>query len=356
MHVRATPDAAFPVIVCALAIPTGAKAISIDGAAVAPGIVAPKRIAVTGDTGCRLKGTHLQNCNDPAQWPIRQIARAIAAQKPDLIVHVGDYHYRETPCPGTHAGCAQSPYGDNWAAWDADFFAPAADLMPHAPWVFVRGNHEDCSHAGQGWSRILDPTRIAAQAGCTEAGAPFIVLFSNVTLAVLDVAAANEPVANAGQAEAYRLQYAALAKLAPGPIWVLQHRPIWSTGGTVAGLAFGDNKTLAAAAATALPSQVQLILSGHHHIFQVLSYVQDLPLQIVAGHGGNTLNLGQSADPAGWIINGVTVRAGTHRTGQFGFSMLELQSDGWVVTNFDQDGRSVEYCGLAGRQAACTAK
>ena len=57
----------------------------------------------------------------------------------------------------TQPGCAGSPYGDNWAVWQKDFFDPAAPLLAAAPWVLVRGNHELCSRGGHGWFRLLDP-------------------------------------------------------------------------------------------------------------------------------------------------------------------------------------------------------
>ena len=59
--------------------------------------------------------------------------------------------------PAGLAGCAGSPFGDNWPTWQADFFAPAQPLLRAAPWVVVRGNHEDCSREGLGWFRFLDP-------------------------------------------------------------------------------------------------------------------------------------------------------------------------------------------------------
>mgnify|MGYP000167914488 CR=1 FL=1 len=61
------------------------------------------------------------------------VAGAVAAWDPDLIVHVGDYLYRESPCPEGQSGCAGSPHGDNWATWNADFFAPASPLLGAAP-------------------------------------------------------------------------------------------------------------------------------------------------------------------------------------------------------------------------------
>ena len=72
-----------------------------------------------------------------------------------------------------------------------------------------------------------------------------------------------------------------------------------SARGTIGGRLSGDNKTLAASAAGVLSANIALILSGHHHIFQVLNCDGDLPVQIVWGDGGDLLNPGPSSDPAG---------------------------------------------------------
>ena len=95
----------------------------------------PQRIVVFGDTGCRIKGKSLQDCSDPAKWPFARIAAEAARLKPDLVIHVGDYLYRESACPPDFAGCTGTPFGDNWPTWDADFFAPAKPLLVVAPWV-----------------------------------------------------------------------------------------------------------------------------------------------------------------------------------------------------------------------------
>src|SRR5580658_10123968 len=59
MTVRAAADAKFP-LVCALAIPSGAKSLTIDTQVLALPVTDPQRILVLGDTGCRIKGTALQ--------------------------------------------------------------------------------------------------------------------------------------------------------------------------------------------------------------------------------------------------------------------------------------------------------
>ena len=94
-----------------------------------------------------------------ARWPFATIAAIIAGHRPDLVVHLGDYYYRESSCPDGEEGCAGSPFGDRWSSWNADFFAPARPLLRSAPWVFVRGNHEGCERGGKGWYRFLRLSR-----------------------------------------------------------------------------------------------------------------------------------------------------------------------------------------------------
>ena len=353
MTIRASPDEQYPIKVCTLPIPANATSAAIAGIPVALPVTEPKRIAVIGDTGCRLKGKAIQACNDPRQWPFRLIAEVVAQLKPDLVIHVGDYHYRETPCPEDEMGCAGSPFGDTWSVWRADFFSPADTLLGVAPWVFVRGNHEECDRGGHGWSRTLEPYAFDRAKGCNGLGEPYAVRLPGLTLAVMDVSSAREERVDQAQAQLFHEQYSSLAKITNGPTWILQHRPIWSPGGTFVGKLVGDNKTLAVAASGVIPDQVTLILSGHHHLFQVLNYQSNLPAQIVSGNSGDYLNPGPSTDPAGWVINGVTVKSGLHMPGTFGFSIFEKQNDGWQLTNYSRLGGARASCFIKDRTAAC---
>ena len=58
----------------------------------------PERIAVLGDTGCRITYYADQGCHDQKTWPFATVARSVADKQPDLILHLGDYYYREVPC------------------------------------------------------------------------------------------------------------------------------------------------------------------------------------------------------------------------------------------------------------------
>jgi hypothetical protein len=161
---------AFPVQTCELTLPGGTTSAVVNAALPggSQGITLPlpkanaQTIVVLGDTGCRTQfgtgGTsQWQACNDPTQYAFPAIAAAAAAIHPDLVIHVGDYEYRDNECPPDIAGCAGRPWGYGWDAWQDDFFAPAQPLLTAAPWVVDRGNHESCTRAGQGWFRFLDP-------------------------------------------------------------------------------------------------------------------------------------------------------------------------------------------------------
>ena len=106
-----------------------------------------------GDTGCRQKTRQkTQDCS--TGWFYKTLAQHAADVKPDLVIHVGDYLYRELPpCSAVPKPCT-SGYG--WDGWNADFFTPSQALFAVAPWIMVRGNHEICERAGDGWFRFLD--------------------------------------------------------------------------------------------------------------------------------------------------------------------------------------------------------
>src|SRR6185312_565376 len=188
-QLRVGSTAAFAPVLCDARITARATDVHI-GALRLPRMPARvKRIAVLGDTGCRVEYLFVQNCNSPKAWPFAQIARSIARDRPDLIVHVGDYLYRETACLPFDGRCAHTPHGDNSPAWDADFFTPGAPLFAASPLVMARGNHEECSRAGLGWWRYLAP---ATSRTCRDDEAPAITTFENLRIANIDSAAGDE--------------------------------------------------------------------------------------------------------------------------------------------------------------------
>ena len=354
MLVRSRAKENYPVTVCFLQLTAKVKTVRVAGKNLPLPKARPQRILVIGDTGCRLKGKTIQACNDPVAWPFRKGSEVDLRTKPDLIIHVGDFHYRETPCPVGNAGCAGSPFGDNWNVWEEDFFSPVGKLLGSAPWVMVRGNHELCERGGRGWARILDPYAWESDTGCLRSAQPYLVDLGGVTLAVMDVSAAEEDEANQEQAGFFAKQLQGLAT-SKSVVWLAQHRPILAFEGTTP-KPYGDNKTLALAASMAMPANVQTILSGHHHALEVLTYEESFPLQLIMGNGGDELKLSVPTNSDGMTIDGLHVKRGQGIVGVFGYTVLE-RADGngnaWTMNNYDYDGKLLLQCAITGRDASC---
>ncbi len=122
MDERQAPSNDFPVLVCEIIVPQGTTTASISGRVLKLPVDNPKKLIILGDSGCRLEtGDPPQSCNEPRAWPFKQISETAASFNPDLVIHEGDYLYREDPCPEGDSGCQGSPSGDNFITWDADF-------------------------------------------------------------------------------------------------------------------------------------------------------------------------------------------------------------------------------------------
>jgi hypothetical protein len=348
MAVRAAANDKFP-LVCAAPVPAGATSASIAGTALPLPVMNPQRILVVGDTGCRIKGAALQACNDPAKWSFPQVAAAAAGLKPDLVIHVGDYLYRESPCPPGDNGCAGSPWGDNWVTWQADFYTPAAPLLAAAPIVLVRGNHEDCVRAGPGWLKLQGPAAVGD--ACTVHQPLYTVGLGGLTLAVLDDAISGETELDRDTAQIYADELAGLAKLA-GPVWFIHHRPTWAAITGPLGIPIGGNLTLIETSRInsihglpMVPLNVELMLSGHIHTFESINYAKGLPPQIVAGNGGDNLDITpknlRGAQFQGH--SGVTVADGLS-VGGFGFLLMTRAEGGWTIDLYDSAGAKTRTC------------
>ncbi len=350
MAARAVANNNFPQV-CAAAIPAGAVRGDIAGAALPLPAAKPERILVLGDTGCRIKGAAIQACNDPDKWPFPRLAAAAAALKPDLVIHVGDYLYRESPCPPGNQGCAGSPWGDNWTTWQADFYSPAAPLLAAAPIVLVRGNHEDCSRTGPGWLRLHGPSAFDPAAPCIPHLPVYTIDLGAVRLAVMDDATAQDTELNRDDSPVYAAELTGLAAI-PAPVWFVHHRPIWAAVTGPLGIPIGGNLALIDAVRLTslhgeppIASTVELMLSGHIHSFEAINYAGPVPPQIVAGNGGDNLhatpeNL-RGAQFQGH--SGVTVADGLSVDG-FGFLLMTRTEGGWSIDLYDPAGKATGQC------------
>jgi hypothetical protein len=371
---------AFPVLVCEKAIPASVRRAVVSGRSLALPKPSPQRLVVVGDTGCRLKSADraFQACNDPAQWPFAAVAGAAADVRPDLVIHVGDYHYRENACPDGNTGCAGSPWGYGWDAWEADLFAPAARLLAAAPWILVRGNHESCSRAGQGWWRFLDPRPPVPGQDCNAAAddargdysEPYAVPLGSAADAdtqfiVFD--SSRVGVAPLPPSDAMHVRYRgqlerafALAARRPNAFF-MNHHPV---------LAFAPNparpdapfpgngalqSVLGALQPTVLfPPEVKALLAGHVHLFEVVSFSTPQPAQFVSGNGGDWIDTPlPSPLPAGTTPMPGAVIANLVATNRFGFMTIERDGASWRMVAHDARGVPMISCTLFERRADC---
>jgi len=335
--------------VCEYEIPRGAKSAVVNARRLPLPKRDPARVIVIGDTGCRIKGRFVQDCNHPDTWPFLQVAASAAREKPDLILHVGDYLYRESPCPeGSEKLCGGSPAGDNWEAWNADFFTPAADLLSAAPWAFTRGNHEDCDRTWRGWFYYLDPRPWDGK--CAEYPPPYLIKLGKFQLAMVDTSAMKESDLDEAQVAQFSSQ---LSALHPKNAWLATHYPFWGfypdfrTGKPAPLVA-----SLQAAWEKAAPADYSLILSGHVHLFEYVSVDHNRPPQLVAGDAGTRLDVPIQASVSGTQLRGVSVTGGQSRQ-EFGYVLLTRAKKRWRLELKNQRQEILINCIVPGSSDSC---
>jgi predicted phosphodiesterase len=354
LNLRAGPDADFPVAVCSALLHAKDRHIAVDGIELRLPPRHPQRIVVLGDTGCRVQGDKIQACDDPRAWPFARVARLAAAAKPDLIVHVGDYLYRESACPAADARCAGTPHGDAWTTWSADFFTPAGPLLTAAPWVFVRGNHESCKRAGKGWFRLLDAA--PSPPACPTESAAFSVDLGGVVLVIVDSADADDKLAR--DEGAFRAQVAAgLARAGGEPVWLVTHRPIWAIVpaklGPIGPLDVPINPTEQAAVSGLDLARVQMVVSGHIHEFEALDFGPSRPPQLVAGTGGDITEDGAPTRMRHRDVEIDGKTADLLQFARFGYLVLDRDGTSWKGAFHDLDDRVIATCLIAERRLSC---
>ena len=349
MQRRGRPDANFPVEVCEANASAAVTKLAASGKPLPVLPAQVKRIVVIGDTGCRLEGKAIQDCGDADAWPFAAIAAHAAAKRPELVIHAGDYYYRERACPAGRAGCARSPHGDNWPTWKAELFDPAAPLLAAAPWVLVRGNHELCRRGGLGWFRLLDPS--PARADCIDRTEPYWLSVGGLALLMFDSADADDFLAPPDKVAAYAAQLAPVLPKAPPHSWLLTHRPIWAMAqADLAGLT--GNQTVQGAIRGHMPDNLDLVVSGHLHDFISYDFGPERPAQLIVGTGGDTLLRLTTTPIIGAEIDGMPVRRG-FADQRFSYFVMERSGDGWDGTLYGVDDAVLARCKLKGREIDC---
>jgi hypothetical protein len=356
MTERSLPSQAFPVRVCVAVIPAGTQHVSAGGLELPVPVARPRHIVLFGDTGCRLKAAVVQDCNDETQWPFRNVAEHAAQEKPDLMIHVGDYIYRESPCQPGDSRCAGTPWGDTWSTWNADFFKPAAKLLSSTVWLMARGNHEDCGRAGRGWNTLLGHDPLSPS--CNPHESPLLIDLHGVKLALLDDNNAVEKLVDPGVVPALKrdIELAMSAKAD----WLVTHHPfrgVSKPDKSADGKSMeGSNATLLAALAGTDEMPLTLMLAGHIHNFQITNYAGPAAPQLVVGEGGDALDTEVPPLLTDLVTGGKTVTQGVSQSG-FGYVVIDRVGDtrDWKITVHAVDGAVLRHCMLKARKLACAA-
>ena len=355
--------AIFPDLVCELTLSSINQQARFEGKELPKINAEPKKIILLGDTGCRMKAPdEFQACENASLWPLAKVAVSAAAEKPDLVIHVGDYHYRENKC--TSPGCEKSPHGYGFDTWSADFFEPLKPLLEAAPWVFTRGNHESCQRAGQGWYRYLDPDPFNPERACetkdsihAEFSTPYAIsLGPDQQLIVFDSSGASEKQTKDSDRviNAYQDQFKVVEKLAENKPknWLVLHHPVLGYGYLENTGFYGGNYTLvnalkAAHYAGLFPKNIQLALQGHIHTFELNSFAKNAPLSLITGFGGSQLEPPFSEPLPGNFEMVKDIKTIQSLSAQnYGYSTLEKMSDDWVLKQKDINGKTRLTCHL----------
>ena len=373
-------EAAFAVLTCEAELPPGIRRARVGGVDLPLPRAAIERIVIVADTGCRMKASEhaFQDCNDAQRWPFARVMQSATATKPDLVIHIGDLHYRESPCPAGNTGCAGNPWGYGYDVWQADFFNPARPLLAAAPWVFVRGNHESCARAGQGWFRFLDTQPWSEARSCNDPkrdadadhSEPYAVPITQDTqLLVFDSSrTSGKPFTASDPAYAkYMAQMQAVERLTKQKAnsLFMSHHPLLAFAPVKEPGQFkpGGNAGLQSVFERLYPERlfpegVNLAMHGHVHLFEAISFKSAHPATLVLGNAGSA-NEGRAPDavPAGaQAYKGAVVEDYAARS-EFGFATLDRVDSGrsgdWLLTEYSSTGEPVIRCRISGGKSRC---
>ncbi|MCW9016606.1 MAG: metallophosphoesterase [Kangiellaceae bacterium] len=378
----------FPVKVCEASISAGVSyKVSSSKFELAAATNSPSKVLVFGDSGCEPKdckpGEAAQPFSNLAEEGAKVGAELILhmgdynyrgtsgslQDKPKTIYayDAGDGGYGGPSCGYVDndyysQNASDSTRPDKWQYWYEDFFLPAKHLLVTAPWVFSRGNHELCSRAGLGWFYFFGPgsslTAGIPQLACPNQGSiahpfnnavnsismvqPYVVSLEPLDLWVVDSANACDASADNPLTAQYSLQIDSLQleqlkktqSAASKPVWMMTHRPTW--GATVDTQDGADPviSSMSVMLQTAVketesgvyPESVKLLLSGHMHLYQDVSFLgTKRPPQVVVGNSGVKLNKSATGNYQATIDDDA---ATINQFDGFGFMLMTLGEDG----------------------------
>ena len=443
---------AFPIRVCEASIPRdklhAQQQYYFGGKKVPVVSNEPSKFVVVGDTGLRSKPVNLgfgvcaegplmygvHQCmknitkddidasnfeghfQDLSDWPLRTLMNRAVDENPDVLIHMGDFIYRQGPCPypnNNNASCSginlprrynfngsndereimnfvPGAWGDTFWTWWADFFYPSLEALSSVPWIALRGNHESCSRAGNGWFLLLSPDPypmdVVGGSHCFDHTEPRKISFQDEQFLIIDDSGiepkdrgfdglefvegdcptemgSDLPVPEVmsrflatnpeqecdhiySQLDTFTRYFERVYQMSSESDKTniyLGHRPIF-------GIACNDTKilsmdwTLQCSLACSTFDKISALFSGHMHWRETISFTNNLlPPQIVVGHGGTDLVdnyiIDRSLDGLKLEVGrnsqiSVTVEEGEPDSSAYGYAVLqsrEKREGGYTV-------------------------
>ena len=405
MHERPLPANTSPAFnqltVCESVIPKNAVRAAIGGHPIPARMTKRvKDIAVFGDVGCRVTDWEVQDCNTVQTWPLAKVAQSIAQEKPDVILFLGDFFYRESPCPaGQEAFCGSSPppitgapFTDSAYGWMADAIMPLSPIFSAAPIVVIRGNHEACDRGGNGFFLFFDPflnssqtcapvmngnTLVAPNPALTRSWSTDLKIRSGRTLrlAMVDSAYGNDSTVtpwSTVQRESYVQARNLTIPQRKIESWLLVHRPIFGHM-TDQYAPSGDSLWVPwlsidqQVASYGLLENYNSILSSHMHLMQAVQ-IPGQPGQMVLGNGATDLDptTGYETPQYGPLANALGnpivpglipyPAATTSFTAvEFGYAMVRpgRSFSEWSWEHYTPDGTVFAQCSQLAKNLSC---
>ncbi len=372
------------------------------------------KIAMFGDTGCRVDDDLHQDCSSPTSWPLAKNSKAIAKEHADLAIFTGDFYYRESRCGVTKTNpdplnpdrtvidkCGGTPepvpgadFNDTDYGWMADVFIPMSPLFKRTPILPVRGNHEECARGGNGWFLFFDSSPLGAAACAPKAAygkvpadviAPTwkvdLRISVDRTLRTVVVDSANGRNAEitalaAKQRPAYQRADELSAKVKGRESWLVTHRPMFGVDTTEErfNVPWWNQWTAVdqTAAAYGLTRHYNAMIASHVHVAQVVQ-IPGQPAQVVVGNGGSipdSPDLATYARPAhgpllggdGVALAGIPAYAKPYPNATYLWTKIKYgyvvatpgaKADTWTLDQKGYDGKVFATCKMVGQHTTC---
>ena len=292
-------------------------------------------VAVYGDTGCRIKGLIVQNCHDKDAWPFEKINDKITELAPDLVIHVGDYSYRDIKCPAGNEKCEGLAGGKNWSAWEQDVWMPMKKTMAATPFIFIRGNHENCGGFGEFWYASFAAEAVTPEASCKSVTATQI--FEHDGIQFINVDSADESNLRA------ELKKLSSYEKTSSFTWLLTHRPFLSDGPDT-----DYKKGPQLLGDLSQPGAVQLVMAGHTHLGSFIKFNDGNPPELILGNGGVHIDFFQRSPKK-------TERSTPYTYKDYGFALLKkLNETDWQLLMLNDDAKTKINCSLSQNKNSAT--